>query len=453
MKSPSPARLTTQRSGYSSAAATAAGTPYPIAPDVGASWLRPCCASPRVFDEAVQPAAVVAGTVGVDGVVGQQPLQCLDDLGHVERSDRVGPEVGTVIGTRRGRPVGPRHLFRRCQRCQRVAGAGHARLQHQVGRIDPAQFLGAGMQVHQRLGRTRRLDQRIAAGRHLAQPRADRDQQVGLAHPLRQLRIDADAHVTGVVGMAVVEQILEAEGTRHRQLPGLGEALQCQARRRVPAAAAGDHQRALRGQQPLAQFAQCRRSRPALRCAHPRQHRSAQSSWSACLRAAPARPDRAGPARRCGRRAPHIRAGDRRRAPRRPTWPCQACRGRTSAGSRPPGRPRGRAGRWPPGRRTAPSACCPGRQCAARCSHWWRPDRGSRNTRPGNGPSLPWASAMNAGAAFLATGDEADAIAVRVKAVEHRQVAFARNAEAGLDALLDQRLDEQVPGKPGLWTG
>ena len=50
-------------------------------------------------------------------------------------------------------------------------------------------------------------------------------------------------------------------------------------------------------------------------------------------------------------------------------------------------------------------------------------------------------------AAFLAAGDEADALAVLVKAVEHRQVALARHAEDGVDALLDQRFDQRVAGK------
>ena len=49
-------------------------------------------------------------------------------------------------------------------------------------------------------------------------------------------------------------------------------------------------------------------------------------------------------------------------------------------------------------------------------------------------------------AAFLAAGDEADPVAVLVEAVEHRQKALARHAERGVDALLDQRLDQAVPG-------
>jgi hypothetical protein len=47
-------------------------------------------------------------------------------------------------------------------------------------------------------------------------------------------------------------------------------------------------------------------------------------------------------------------------------------------------------------------------------------------------------------AALLPVHDEARAIAVRMKAVEHREEAFARHAECDLHALRDQALDDQV---------
>ena len=49
------------------------------------------------------------------------------------------------------------------------------------------------------------------------------------------------------------------------------------------------------------------------------------------------------------------------------------------------------------------------------------------------------------GAAFLATDDEAHAIAVAVQPVEHREIAFAGNAEHGVDALTDQGVGDDVP--------
>ena len=48
------------------------------------------------------------------------------------------------------------------------------------------------------------------------------------------------------------------------------------------------------------------------------------------------------------------------------------------------------------------------------------------------------------GAAFLPACDEAHAIGVLMKAVEHREVALARHAEGSVDALLDQAFDQRV---------
>ena len=49
-------------------------------------------------------------------------------------------------------------------------------------------------------------------------------------------------------------------------------------------------------------------------------------------------------------------------------------------------------------------------------------------------------------AALVAAGDEADAVAVLVEAVERGEEALAGDAEDGGRALRDQRLDEGVPG-------
>ena len=48
--------------------------------------------------------------------------------------------------------------------------------------------------------------------------------------------------------------------------------------------------------------------------------------------------------------------------------------------------------------------------------------------------------------ALVAAGDEADAVAMLVEAVERGEEAFARDAEDGGRALRDQGLDEGVPG-------
>jgi hypothetical protein len=47
-------------------------------------------------------------------------------------------------------------------------------------------------------------------------------------------------------------------------------------------------------------------------------------------------------------------------------------------------------------------------------------------------------------AAFLPVAHETDPLAVFVEAVEHREVAFARDPEGVRDALLDQAFDDQM---------
>ena len=63
------------------------------------------------------------------------------------------------------------------------AGAAHAieALTQQVGGVDAAELLGAGVHVDELLRRPRRHEQLVAAGRHLAEARADREHEVGVA--------------------------------------------------------------------------------------------------------------------------------------------------------------------------------------------------------------------------------------------------------------------------------
>jgi hypothetical protein len=50
-------------------------------------------------------------------------------------------------------------------------------------------------------------------------------------------------------------------------------------------------------------------------------------------------------------------------------------------------------------------------------------------------------------AAFLPAGNEADLLAVFMKAVQHGQIAFARHTEHGVDALCDQCLHQRMAGQ------
>jgi hypothetical protein len=96
--------------------------------------------------------------------------------------------------------------------------------------------------VHQLLHRARRLQQGVAAGRHLAQARTDGDQQIRLLDALGQRRVDGNAHIAGVQRWWL-SKCPETEGIAHRQLPALGKGLQVLRGQRRPARSASDHKR------------------------------------------------------------------------------------------------------------------------------------------------------------------------------------------------------------------
>ena len=136
-----------------------------------------------------------------------------------------------------------------------------------------------------------------------------------------------------------------------------------------------------------------------------------------------------------------------RRAPRPPTWPCPACPGRTSAGSRLPGRPRGRAARWPPGRRTGSSACESWNAVCSPMLALVAPGPRVTKQMPGRPLSLPCASAMKAAPPSCRQAMKRMRSRCSMKAVEHGQETFAGHAEGGVHALGDQGLDKHMSGQ------
>jgi len=100
--------------------------------------------------------------------------------------------------------------------------------------------------------RPRRLQQGIAAGRRLAQPGADRKNQVRIPDPLGQGRIHADADITHILRQPIVEMALGPEGRTDRQVECPGKAFKVGNGFRVPVTAGDDGQRSLSRQQHLA---------------------------------------------------------------------------------------------------------------------------------------------------------------------------------------------------------
>ena len=120
------------------------------------------------------------------------------------------------------------------------------------------------MNMHQLLLRTRCLYQRVVAGGHLTQTRADGNDQIAGLDAGSELRVQADTDIPGVQRVVVVKGVLKTESIADRQPPVLGKALQGLGRLRCPAATAGNHQRALGSQQHFAQRAQGTRVAPCL---------------------------------------------------------------------------------------------------------------------------------------------------------------------------------------------
>ena len=84
---------------------------------------------------------------------------------------------------------------------RRRAGRFRRRAPARPGRID----------VHERLARPRHLEQRVAASRHVAQPPTDGDEEVSFLHPSRERRIHADRLVGRRSARAVVDVVLAAK--------------------------------------------------------------------------------------------------------------------------------------------------------------------------------------------------------------------------------------------------
>ena len=101
------------------------------------------------------------------------------------------------------------------------------------------------MNVHQGLTGLGRFEQGVAASRHLAQPGANGNDQIAFFDALGQLGVDANAHITGVQRMVVVESVLKSERVAHGQLPVFSKPLQGLGCLHRPATTARDHKRLL----------------------------------------------------------------------------------------------------------------------------------------------------------------------------------------------------------------
>lgn len=169
-------------------------------------------------------------------------LAHLHGAGH-----RLVPEVGEVVG------VPPS-----VQQTHGTGAAGRSPderrgtgVDRQGGVVHASELLGARVHVHERLPRRGDRDQGVATRGHLAEPRADHQQQVGRLHALDQRGIGREAQVAHVARTRVVEEVLAAERRHDRQGPRFGEGSQVLHVLKRPAAAPDHGEGALRpGEQP-----------------------------------------------------------------------------------------------------------------------------------------------------------------------------------------------------------
>ena len=239
--------------------------------------------------------------------------------------------------------------------------------------------------MDERLRRIRHAEQRVARRRDLAQPVADHEQDVGVAHALREPGVGAEGEVADVGVRAVVDVVLAAPARGDRERARGAPGRQSRVRLGAPWRAADDDERPLRpgeelsGPLDVARDPDGRgRSRPASR---PRR----RIPRRACPPAARARPAPGGRRWRRGRRARRARGSGRDRRSARPTSPSA----RTCGGSRSPGMPPAPSSRGRPGRSGGSAGSSPGRRCGCPPAACVAPGPRVTMQMPGRPVSLP----------------------------------------------------------------
>ena len=176
----------------------------------------------RELEVAVHPDREVAGAAGEHRIVGQPPAQERDHLAEVDAAgQRTAHEARLVVGAGSFRPAAPARGIEDAEPPQRGGELRQRRDDRQLRLVDAAELARVGMRVDERLARARRLQQRVAAGRHLAEPAAEREDQVGLLDVTCELRVHPEREMPRVDVGAVVDVVLAAErrGDRDPVLP------------------------------------------------------------------------------------------------------------------------------------------------------------------------------------------------------------------------------------------
>ena len=175
----------------------------------------------------MHPHREVTGAVGDRRLVWQVRRQVPDDDGQIHALARAflrhGDEL-LVFAPRVGGPVAPsRRLDRRhvCEARRRRGGCGD---DGEVSLIDAVELVGIRMDVNEPRRDTWRLEDRIRHRRDVAQARAERDDQIRALDTLLQVWRQAEAEMSRVACVPVVDEILPPERCQHGKGIGFGEA-------------------------------------------------------------------------------------------------------------------------------------------------------------------------------------------------------------------------------------
>ena len=138
---------------------------------------------------------------------------------------------GSVCPDRRGSRCCLRERFN-----ERVGG----RVDCQRRAENPPQLVRVGMHVDEFLVRIGAFDQRIVRRRHFAETPANQENKVCLLDVSGKFRVDADAAITGIAWMLMVEQRLTPERAANRKRPAFQGQAQLVDSVAVPARAAAN---------------------------------------------------------------------------------------------------------------------------------------------------------------------------------------------------------------------
>ena len=96
--------------------------------------------------------------------------------------------------------------------------------------------------MNQFLCRQRRLQTAIAFCRHFAQANAQRNDQIRSLKGALKIGIHANAHITNVILVSVIKNIMVPPGSSDRQFPMAGELMQSGTGFWIPVSTPGDKQ-------------------------------------------------------------------------------------------------------------------------------------------------------------------------------------------------------------------